>query len=235
MPADPSRITAGAASAETPRLRADARHNRNRILDAAREAFAARGLEVPMAAIARRAGVGVATLYRRFPTREALITEVFTDQLTGCVSVIDDALADPDPWQGFCLAVEKLCSLQVADRGFTAAFLTKFPDAVDFEQKRVRAERGFADLVRRAQQSGRLRADFDRSDLILLLMANHGITAESTVDKLAASRRLVAYLLQAFRADHAGPACVLPPPASLDLDRVSRSSRIPNLKEPGGP
>ncbi|MDQ3787939.1 MAG: TetR/AcrR family transcriptional regulator, partial [Actinomycetota bacterium] len=108
-------------SAASSRLRADARLNRDRILDAARQAFAARGLDVPMAAIARRAGVGVATLYRRFPTREALITAVFGDQLTHCLSVVDDALADPDPWRGFCSAIERVCAMQVADRGFSAA------------------------------------------------------------------------------------------------------------------
>jgi AcrR family transcriptional regulator len=197
------------------RLRTDAQLNRDRILDAARDAFAVRGLDVPMAAIARRAGVGVATLYRRFPTRESLITEVFADQLDGCLSLVDDALADPDPWRGFCLAIEKLCAMQVVDRGFSAAFLTAFPDAIDFDKARNRAEEGFAEVVRRAQEAGQLRADFDTSDLALLLQANAGITAGSTEVALAASRRLIAYLLQAFRA--AGP---LPPPAPLALQHA---------------
>ena len=60
-------------------LRSDARDNRERILDAARAVFAAEGLNVPMREIARRAGVGPATLYRRFPTKEMLVTEAFTD------------------------------------------------------------------------------------------------------------------------------------------------------------
>ncbi|MEE2045582.1 helix-turn-helix domain-containing protein, partial [Nocardiopsis tropica] len=62
-------------------LRSDARHNRRRIMEAAREAFAERGIDVPMVAIARRAGVGPATLYRRFPTRETLVAEVFADEM----------------------------------------------------------------------------------------------------------------------------------------------------------
>lgn len=195
-------------------MRADARLNRDRILDAAHQAFAVRGLDVPMAAIARRAGVGVATLYRRFPTRESLVTEVFADQLTGCLSVVDDALADPDPWRGFCTVIEKICAMQVVDRGLSAAFLTTFPDAVDFERARAHGEDGFAEVVRRAQAAGKLRADFDRSDLVLILRANAGITGVSPEAAIAASRRLVAYLLQAFRADHATP---LPPPAPLTL------------------
>jgi AcrR family transcriptional regulator len=198
-------------------MRADARHNRARILDAAREAFATRGLDVPMAAIARRAGVGVATLYRRFPSRESLITEVFGDELAACASVVDEALADPDPWRGFCAAIEKVCAMQVADRGFTDAFLTAFPDAIDYERTRARAERGFAEVVRRAKAAGRLRADFDLADLTLLLKANCGAATGTAQTAAAASRRLVAYLLQSFRAEHAEP---LPPPPPLTLGHL---------------
>lgn len=204
------------------RLRADALHNRDRILDAARKSFAARGLDVPMAAIARRAGVGVATLYRHFPTRESLITEVFTEQLTHCSSVIDDALAEPDPWRGFHTAVERICAMQVIDRGFTAAFRTEFPDSADFERVRVRAERGFAELVRRAKTAGKLRADFSETDLTLTLLANGGVTAETPHAASAASARLVAHLLRAFRTDDDEPAAPLPPPAPLRLERVAR-------------
>ncbi|MFI6290274.1 TetR/AcrR family transcriptional regulator [Nonomuraea sp. NPDC050790] len=204
MPAEPSRMD----------LRADARHNRDRILEAATALFAARGIEVPMAAIARRAGVGVATLYRRFPTREALVTEVFREHLATCVATIDTALQDPDPWLGFRAFIEKVCAMNAVDRGFAAAFLTAFPHALDFGRERARAERGFAELVRRAKATGRLRADFERSDLSLILMANDGITATSAPAAVAASRRLVALLLGSFDT---APAAPLPPPAPLPL------------------
>jgi AcrR family transcriptional regulator len=108
-------------------LRADARQNRDRIVEVARALFAERGLDVPMAAIARRAGVGVATLYRRFPTKESLVAEVFADQFAACVSVVDEALADPDPWRGFCTLVEKVCAMQAVDRGFSAAVVASLP------------------------------------------------------------------------------------------------------------
>ncbi|AXK31377.1 TetR/AcrR family transcriptional regulator [Streptomyces armeniacus] len=220
MAADSSQIAPAASADASDRLRADAERNRNRILDAAREAFAVRGLDVPMAAIARRAGVGVATLYRRFPTRESLVTEVFADQLASCAAVVDEALADPDPWRGFCTVVEKVCRMQLADRGFTAAFLSEFPDAVDFDRQRAHAERGFDALTRRAQEAGRLRADFHPDDLTLVLMANDGITAEaagSAEAAAAASRRLVAFLLRSFRATPSVPVPPLPPPAAVGL------------------
>ncbi|MFG2045571.1 TetR/AcrR family transcriptional regulator [Dactylosporangium sp. NPDC048998] len=207
MPTAPSRIPAG--------LRADARHNRDRIVQVARGLFAERGLDVPMAAVARRAGVGIATLYRRFPTKESLVTEVFADQFQACTSVVDEALADPDPWRGFCAAIEKVCAMQAADRGFTAAFIAAYPDALDVERERARAIDGFTELTRRAQAAGGLRPDFVPGDLALLVMANGGIVAKSAEAARAASRRLVGYLLAAFSAEHARP---LPPPAPLDLD-----------------
>ncbi|MEV6874521.1 hypothetical protein [Amycolatopsis sp. NPDC051128] len=98
------------------------------------------------------------------------------------------------------------------DRGFTAAFLTEFPDAVDMDSRRAQVERGFAKLTRRAQECGRLRRDFDPSDLMLLLPANCAIATEDTETALAGSRRLIAYLIQSFQADPAPP---LPPPAAI--------------------
>ncbi|MGX1484853.1 TetR/AcrR family transcriptional regulator [Mesorhizobium sp. B2-3-3] len=198
-------------------LRSDARENRERILAAAREAYALHGIDVPMAAIARRAKVGVATLYRRFPTRAALVTEAFSEQLAHCAAVLDEGLEDPDPWRGFCSVVEKVCMMQAAERGFTEAFLSQFPDHVGFAEERSRAEEGLALLIRRAKDCGRLRQDFDVHDITLLILANCGAATGAGEDGPAASRRLVGYLLQSFRAEAAAP---LPPPAPLGLDRL---------------
>jgi len=210
MPAQPSQ-----KPPET--LRADARENRERILTAAREAYALHGIDVPMAAIARRAKVGVATLYRRFPTRAALVSEAFAEQLAHCVSVLDEGLADPDPWRGFCSVVENVCMMQATERGFTEAFLSQFPEHAEYAEERARAEEGLALLIRRAKDSGRLRPDFDVHDITLVMLANCGATAGAGDDAPAASRRLVAYLLQSFRAGATAP---LPPPAPLGLDRI---------------
>ena len=86
-------------------LRSDALDNRERILDAPRAAFVAEGLNVPVREIARRAGVGPVTLYRHFPTKQLLATAAFTDQLYACRAIVDEGLADPDPWHSFCLGV----------------------------------------------------------------------------------------------------------------------------------
>lgn len=193
-------------------MRVDARQNRERIVASARETFAADGLDVSMTEIARRAGVGVATLYRRFPTKEELVREVFAEQLEACTSEVSRAAEDPDAWRGFCRVVEKLCEMQARDRGFSAAFLTAFPDTVPVDELRTRAEEAFAGLVARAKATGRLRPDFTLDDLTLVLMANNGLVTESVDATVAASRRLVAYFLQSFQARDP-----LPPPVRLGL------------------
>lgn len=196
-------------------LRSDARENRDRIVAAAWEALVTKGVDVPMAAIARRAGVGVATLYRHFPTRAALLAETFVDQRSKCATAGDHALADPDPWRAFCRVVEQLCVLQVLDRTLTDAFV-RTADGDDLEEQRADAERAVATIVRRAQDAGVLRRDFVPADLTLVYQANGGIRAGTAEETLAASRRLVAYLLQSFRAVPDGPR-PLPPAPPLEL------------------
>src|SRR5690242_18254064 len=90
-------------------LRADAARNRSQIVEAARDLFRTRGIDVPLSTVARRAGVGVATLFRRFPTREALVNEVFAEQIVRCEAVLEEAVAEPDPWCGFRRLVEFAC------------------------------------------------------------------------------------------------------------------------------
>ncbi|MFG2514066.1 TetR/AcrR family transcriptional regulator [Streptomyces sp. NPDC048584] len=207
--AESSRITARGT------VRADARRNRERVLAAARAVFAEHGIDAPMATVARRAGVGVATLYRHFPTRDALVRNAFARQMETCAQALSEALAATDPWQGFQQMVETICALQREERGFSAAFAAAFPESrSDHAQSRHQAERDFATLVRRAQASGGLRADFRPSDLLVLLLAHCGLVSALPGDA-AASRRLVAYLLQSFRAGTADDP--LPPPTSLTL------------------
>jgi AcrR family transcriptional regulator len=195
------------------RQRSDARDNRGLILVAARALLASDGLNVPMREIARRAGVGPATLYRHFPTRESLVTEALAGQMRACHAIVDAGLADPDPWHGFCQVIERMCELHARDRGFTAAFTAAFPDALDFAADREYALRSIAVLARRATAAGRLRPDFVLDDLVLMLMANGGIRAASPAAGVRASRRFAALAIQSLTASPA--AAPLPPAAPL--------------------
>nr|WP_086022495.1 TetR/AcrR family transcriptional regulator [Streptomyces xiaopingdaonensis] len=194
-------------------LRSDALDNRERLLDAARALFAEEGLDVPMRKVARSAGVGPATLYRRFPTKQALVTEAFGARMRACNAIVEEGLEDPDPWHGFRLVVENLCEVHARDRGFTEALMRTFPDAADFAADRAQALASLARLVARAKESGRLRRDLAVDDVVLTLMANRGIHAPSAAARIAASRRFAAFMLEAFRASPTHSP--LPPPARL--------------------
>ncbi|RSM61997.1 TetR/AcrR family transcriptional regulator [Kibdelosporangium aridum] len=209
-------------------LRSDARDNRDRILDAARAVFATDGLNVPMREIARRAEVGPATVYRHFPTKEMLVTEAFTDQMLACKSIVDEGLADPDPWRGFCLAVEKLCELQARDHGFTAAFKSTFPHAMDFAAIRTSSLSAAAELIRRTKDTGRLRPDIVLDDLILMIMANGGIHASTPAARSAASRRFAALTIQGFQASPVSSP--LPP-----VPHLTPAVSVPRHKPTGEP
>lgn len=199
-------------------LRSDAVDNRERILEAARALFATEGLNVPMREIARHAEVGPATLYRHFPTKENLATEAFIEQMRTCHAIAEEGLTDPDPWHGFCRVIERTFELNAHSRGFTEAFISTFPNAVDFVASRERALISIAELTRRAKDTGQLRSDFVLEDLMLMLMAHRGIQPGSPAARAAASRRFAAFVIEAFRATP--DSAPLPPVARLGLVAV---------------
>jgi AcrR family transcriptional regulator len=190
-------------------LRSDAQRNRSAIVAAAHEVFAEQGLEAPMAEVARRAGVGIATLFIRFPARDDLITATFAATMSDYASAIDVAVADPDPWQGFCGYVQRACAMQARDRGFTDVLTRIFPDDRSLKADGDRAFRAFAGLTQRAKEAGRLRPDLVPEDLVMMLTANAGVIHATSSAAPQTSPRLVAYLLQAYAARGAQP---LPPP-----------------------
>jgi AcrR family transcriptional regulator len=162
------------------RLRADAQRNRTALLAAAREVFGEQGLDASLDEIARRARVGNATLYRRFPSRRELIAEVFAGQMTEYVDLADRALHEPDPWAAFVEYLTRLCEMQATDRGLSELLVnTSFDGDPRLTGLRATAQRGASEVIRRAQESGGLRKDFSRTDLSLMLMANSGIVHRS--------------------------------------------------------
>src|ERR1700740_28646 len=105
--------------ADAPGMRANAPRNRSAILAVARDVFAEQGLEAPLEAIAARAGVGIATLYRRFPNREKLVAAALVEKGAEYAEAARQALAAPHPWDGFAGFVERICELQAGDRGLS--------------------------------------------------------------------------------------------------------------------
>lgn len=194
-------------------LRADAEYNRERVLESARLLFSERGLDVPMRAIARHAGVGPATLYRRFPSKQDLVDAAFTDELRACRAIVDEACADPDPWRGFCAFLYGIGELNARNQGFTEAFMSTYPAEIDFTDHRSGMLRSLAELCQRAQSARAMRADVVLDDLVLILMAGRGIRAATIEVRLAAARRFSALAIEAFR--YSGADVILPPPAPV--------------------
>jgi len=190
-------------------LRIDAERNRSRIVEAARADFAERGLDVPLEDVAEHAGVGIATLYRRFPTRDGLIAACFERPLEEYARAAEEALEGPDGWSGLCTYVERVCAMQAADRGLKDVLTRTFPHAQKLEAHRTRGYALAVRLVERAQAEGSLRSDFVFEDLVLLLMANAGVVQGVGDAAPDAWRRFVSLMLDGFRSDGASE---LPPP-----------------------
>jgi AcrR family transcriptional regulator len=201
-------------------LRADAARNRAAIVEAARAVFAEQGLDAPLDEIARRAGTGNATLYRRFPTRSDLVAAVFAERMAEHLAAVEAGLADPDPWRGFASYVEAVGAMQARDLGIADLVTMGVSGAPEIEDLRARAFEGLVRLVDRAHAAGLLRADFTTEDVVVLMMANAGLLERSGDISEAASRRLVHLLLDGFRATAAteGP----PAPSPRDTARVMR-------------
>jgi AcrR family transcriptional regulator len=201
-------------------LRGDAALNRELVVRAAKEVFSARGLDAPMATVARRAGVGLATLYRRFPTREDLVVAAYTDQLGECSTALEDAVASPDPWDALCTLVNRVCSMQCEDRAFSQTFLLRHPHFTDDRLDQARDR--LAMLVARCQSAGRMRPDVTAEDVLLVLVTNAGLVADNP-DPRRASARLAAHFLRAFEVtgDHALP----PAPEFLLRDHLRSRPR----------
>jgi AcrR family transcriptional regulator len=149
-------------------LRADAERNRARILAAADEVFAERGLDVSLDDIAAHAGVGVGTVYRRFPDKDALIDALFEDKIDQAVALADDSLEIEDPWEGFTTFMRGMCRMQAGDRGFKDALLVRDRGRERVAAARERIAPRAMQLLTRAQQAGAVRSDLGPFDVPML-------------------------------------------------------------------
>jgi AcrR family transcriptional regulator len=143
-------------------LRADARRNRDNVLRAAREAFAARGYGVPLDEIAAAAGVGPGTVYRHFPSKEELFEAVVAARLRDLVEAARGLAGDPDPGQAFFGFLGRFRREVAAKRDLPDAIAVPGP-----LQDELHAALDV--LLRRAQRAGAVRADITISDLLALL------------------------------------------------------------------
>ena len=179
---EPARPTEQGPAEQRPaeQLRADARQNRARLISAATQAFAEKGADAPLEDIARRAGVGIGTLYRHFPGRLDLQAAVFRTQVRTVCEQGDALLATDSPDQAFAAWIRALAGYLVTKRGLSRALI----DAVGVESElitscwmtmRETTER----LLASAQRAGVIRSDVTAMDVMRLI---HGVAVSSERD-----------------------------------------------------
>ena len=201
--------------------RKDAERNRRRILAAAKELFAERGLGVTLNEIARYTGVGVGTVYRHFPDRDRLIEALLEERLHEIVVLLKEASDDPDPWRGLVTFHERALELQAADRGLEELMLGAPASPERPAKIRARLRPIAADLVERARAAGALRPDCTPEDLrIVHLMLSAVIDAGRDVAP-DLWRRYFEILLQGLRAAPESPKPLATrAPAAAKIDRM---------------
>lgn len=214
--------TTGPASGARP-LRRDAERNRQRILAAASEVFNERGLDVSLDEIARHAGVGVGTVYRRFSTKEELVEALFMERLGSVAAIAEQALKAPDPWSGLVSFMERMAEIMAGDLGLRQIlmFATYGRDlvAVARERNAPLVER----LVERAQAAGQLRSDLRQTDIVFIVF----VLTEAAQLAQAASpeiwRRYLTLILDGMRPGREGTTPL--PVAALLPAEMEKSMR----------
>jgi AcrR family transcriptional regulator len=159
--------------------RADARRNYNAILDAARTAFAERGIDVALEEIARRADVGIATLYRNFPTREDLIESVYVDEVR-VVCAAAGEFEDLEPWDALVAWLRRFVTYVGTKRALVAGLNR---GSVTFHHCRGALYEAGGPLLRRAQEAGVVRTDASIDDVMRLVTGIAGGTFEDDTQR----------------------------------------------------
>ena len=144
--------------------RADARRNHEKLVAAARAAFAEDGTGAPLEDVAERAGVGIGTLYRHFPTRQALLEAVYVDEVEAMARAADD-LAELPPWEALSRWLHQYVGFAATKRALNEALLEAAPDSNVLATCRTAISRAGDALVERAQRAGVVRADTSFADV----------------------------------------------------------------------
>ncbi|MEU9128786.1 helix-turn-helix domain-containing protein [Kitasatospora sp. NPDC048540] len=210
-------------SAGRPRpVRRDARRNRELLVTAAREVFSEQGLSAPLDEIARRAGVGNATLYRNFSTRADLIEEVFHGALAATVAAGEQARDAEDAWTGMAGYLGAVFAGLAADRGVNDLMTTGIEGVRSLDAVHTHNRETVDLLIRRAQQQGTLRADVTTEDLLVMLAAlGRAVPALAAVVPDVWRRYLTLFLdgLRTVPQEGALPAPALTPAELADVLR----------------
>jgi AcrR family transcriptional regulator len=215
-----------AATVERP-LRKDAERNRRRILDAAAELFAERGLGVTLNDIAHHADVGVGTVYRRFPDKDVLIDALFEERVEEMHVLAEAALEDPDPWHGLESFLERGLELQARDKGLKQLLLGTPQGCARVGGVRERMLPIVTAIVARARDAGQLRADIEPEDFAVTQWMLGTVVDYARDISPDLWRRYLGLLLRAMRAEPSAPDPLpLPALTRAQLDELFDSGAL---------
>jgi AcrR family transcriptional regulator len=196
-------------------LRSDAERNRQRILAAAATVFAERGLAASLDDIATAAGVGVGTVYRRFPDKDALIDALFEEKIAKILALAHEGLEQPDPWDGLSGFMRGVCRLQAEDQGLKEALLQ-----VDRGKKLAVTRNTIApvagELLKRAQDAGVVRADLDTHDIPIMHFSVGFVADRTREDSPRYWERVLTIFLDGIRVRRDQPTPMPAPPLDRD-------------------
>ena len=201
-------------------LRRDAQANRERIVAAARVAFAVAGTGVSVEEIARRADVGMGTLYRHFPAKADLVDAVLEEAFAEFIGAAQVALAYEDAWAGFCGFLERVFTLHRENCGLKDVIASREHGRERVEAMRARMRPLIRQLIERAQAQGALRADFTPEDMPLVFWSGGRVIDATTSVAPDVWRRHLGLLLDGLRAEAATPL-PHPPLTRAQLNRAT--------------
>jgi AcrR family transcriptional regulator len=207
-------------------LRADAERNRRLVLEAAAQAFAERGFDVGVAEIARRAGVGNATVFRRFPTKEALYRAIVEEKAAECVAAAQRAAEVDDPWEALVQLATATAEMQARDRGFFEATEDQWlhdSELIDAHRPILAAVDA---IVSRAQEARVLRSDVTSLDIMGLVKG--AVAAMRPIGGVGedAWRRFLGLMLDGLRPQ-AATSLPAPPTSPAEYERAIASAAAP--------
>jgi AcrR family transcriptional regulator len=197
----PTRTDPPAAEASERPQRADARRNRERVIEAARDCFAADGLDAQMDDVARCAGVGVGTVYRHFPTKAGLVQALAEQRFAALAAEAIRALDVEDPWEAFSGFIWRAAEIHAEDRALQQV-MGAVPGAIPAAAAaRTDLQEAITKLIRRAQRAGELRRDVGPEDIPMLMCGISRIQGADPGPPMS-WRRYLAIVLDGMR----GPA-----------------------------
>jgi AcrR family transcriptional regulator len=212
------------ADAAPPRVRAprsDGIRNREWLIAAAQKVLAREGLDAPLEHIAAEAGVGIATLYRNFPSRAELWNVVLEKPLQAQLDAVERALTEADAWTGVSGWIVQSCALEAGSDGFVNLMSTHFAEASTLRALRATIQDRIESLFARAREAGAIRPDVTVEDLLFITVSNSRVIEVTREIAPTAWRRNVELFLDSIRPERAHPLSE-PPLKPVQVRRITR-------------